>query len=283
MAGSGGIGANPRNRRRKGVGVGQARPSPKPKSSSANGGLALPPFLTFDPGISAKIRASERGLEDIETDVGAKRHFANRDLAEALRGIRTSTARSRGSLNRSFTRGQRKLGEQETDVRQKATRANQDFDTQLADIGRRFAQLGQRQREAANAAGVIGGGTSAAAAAARAQNQRLAERPIHTARQRVEDDLATALRRIGTAREDLGEDLSREIRQLHQDRDRERKLVRRQTGRARFSLKHELERARREKEFSAADLAQQAIYEARNNRPGAFTKRGRRKSNRRRR
>jgi hypothetical protein len=241
-----------------------------------------------------KRRASERGFEDIQADVQTARHFARRDLAQALRNIRTDTSRSRGKLNRDFSRsqgdiqrgaerGERKIGEEESDVRLDAGRANQDFDTQLANIGRQFAQLGQRQGESANAAGVLGGGTQAAAQVARSRNRTVAESPVHTARQRVGEDLATALRGLGTAREDLGEDRDRELGelsedrvrglgQLHDDRDRTRRLSRRETKRKMFDLKRELERARREKEFSIVDLNQQAIYEALNNRPGAFSR-----------
>src|SRR6187397_14003 len=167
MAYGGGIGYNPRSKRR---GKAAGQPSPKPQPVTA-GGYTQPPALTYDPGIEAERRAAERGLEDLETDVRAKRHFAKTDLAQALRDIRTSTSRSRGDINRSASRGTQKIGEEESDVQLKATRANQDFDSQLANIGRQFADLGRRQRESANAAGVLDSGTEAASQAARGRNQ----------------------------------------------------------------------------------------------------------------
>lgn len=280
-----------------GGGVGVRRPSPKP-GSLVVGGYTQPPALTYDPGIEAERRAAKRGLEDIETDVRAGRHFARRDLAQALRDIRTDTSRTRGRLNRDFARSRddinrtteregHDLSERESDVRLKGERANQDFDTQLANIGRQFAQLGQRQGESANAAGVLSGGTQAASQVARGRNQQTAEAPVHVARQRVEEDLATALRRIGTAGGELGEDSERELAELGedrgrlsghllQDRGRNRRLARREAGRGLFSLKHKLERARREQAFTDIDKTLQAIYQARANRPGAFTRAGER-------
>lgn len=264
-------------RHRRGRGTGGTpsgrgrRPSPKPTQ---------PPFLTFDPAISAESRAAQRGLGDIEADTATARRFGKRDLVQALRDIRVGTGRKRQDIGRSFEDSERKLGYQEQDVQLRARRANEDFDTQLADIGRQFAQLGQRQREGANAAGVLGGGTEAAGAAARAQNQRLAEAPIGVARQRVGDDLFEALSRIGEARGELGSDRDLALGRLGADRNRDRRLTRRQAGRERFDLKRKLERARREAAISKADLLAQAIYAAQQNRPGAFDRRGRRKKGR---
>lgn len=273
---TGGIGFNPRKRGAKRPGA----PSSKPVLI---GGYTQPPALTYDPAIEAERRAAGRGLEDIEVDLAAKEHFATRDLSQALRDIRTRTSRSRGDLQRSFARGQRRIGEQESDVRLKGERANQDFDTQIANIGRQFSQLGQRQRESSNAAGVLGGGTEAAAQVARSRNQGFAEAPIHQARDRVGEDLATALRRLSVADNELALDRDRELTELHSDRDRERRLGRREFGREMFGMEHELERARREKTFTDIDSVLQQIYEARGNRPGAFTKTGQRTNKRRRR
>jgi len=269
MPATGGIGYDPRKRRIRRAGT----PSPKPL---VVGSYTQPPALTFDPAIEAERRAAGRGLEDIEVDIGAKRHFAGRDLSQALRDIRTRTSRSRGDLLRSFARGERRIGQDESDLRLKGDRANQDFDTQIANIGRQFAQLGQRQRESSNAAGVLGGGTEAAAQVARSRNQGLAEAPINTARTRVGEDLATALRRLGTAGDELVGDRDRELAELHADRDRERLLSHREHGREMFGLDHELQRAIREKTFTDIDSVLQEIYQARANRPGAFSKTGKR-------
>src|SRR6478609_449048 len=117
--------------------------------------LSQPPPLTFNPEIDAKRRAAERGLSDTEENVKTRLHFGHTDLVQALKNIHVGTARHRQDINREAQRGQQKLGFEEQDAKTRAGRANQDFDTQLATIGRQFASLGQRQREGANAAGVL--------------------------------------------------------------------------------------------------------------------------------
>jgi len=281
-----------------GGGVGPRRPSPKPTipGQVAAGGFTQPPFMTYDPAIEAQRRAVQRGLEDKIQDVKTERHFNRRDLAQTLRDIRTNTQRSRGKINREVfrsredinresSRAQEGINEREGAERLDAQRANQDFDTQLANIGRQFTQLGQRQAEGANAAGVLGSGTQEASAAARAQNQALAEQPIAVARQRVEEDLAATLRQLGVRRGEISadaegalrrllEDQQRGLGQLKVDRDRERRLNRRSTGRKEFGLTREAQRARREAAITNQDLIEQQIYQARQNRPGAIGKTG---------
>jgi hypothetical protein len=234
--------------------------------------------MSYDPAIDAQRRAAHRGLEDLEADTATKTHFAEKDLALALRGIRTDATRSRQDTNRGFNRGIQRLGNEEEDTRTKAGRTQQDFTTQLADIGRRFAELGQRQSEGANAAGVNDAGTAAASAAARGRNQALAEAPIHVAQGRLQEDLMTTLDRIFEARGQLGEDRSRTLGRLNQDRDIQRREVRRETGRNLFGLEREEERGRREAAITDTDLLEQAIFQARANHPGAFSKTGQKTS-----
>lgn len=279
-----------------GGGIGP-RPAPKPDRVIA-GGYTQPPVFTYDPAIEAQRRSVKRGLEDKLQDVRTGRHFNQTDLAQALRDIKVNTqrsrgkiireaGRSRGDINRESQRASEGLSERESDERLSASRANEDFDTQLANIARQFGDLGRRQSESANAAGVLGSGTEAASAVARGRNQAIAEAPIATARKRVEEDLATALRRLGVKRGELGEDTERSLKelledqqrglgQLKQDRNRERRLSRRETGRKEFGLTRESQRARREATISDVDLIMQEIFQARQNRPGAFTKTGQR-------
>lgn len=247
----------------------QKVPSPKP-SPTITPDYITPPFLSFDPAIEAQRRAAQRGLQDTEADVKTEQHFSEKNLAQALRDIRTNTSRKRGGINRDAFRAERKFTNEEEDVNKKGQRGNEDFDTQLANIGRQFAQLGHRQGEAANAAGVLDTGTMAAAGAARAGNQRLAEAPINTGRERLNEDLATALGRLSTGRADLGEDTGRALTQLTQDRNRERKGNRQKTARETFLSDRKLERARREGAISDVDLLAQEIYAARAEHPAVF-------------
>jgi hypothetical protein len=266
---------------KSGIGGGTAvsKPSPKPKPITPMDPM-LPPSGTYDPVYGANIRAGQRGLEDKLADIKTKRHFGKRDLVTGLRTIRRDTSRSRGGMNRDFARTMRDYGEKEGDLQQKAGRAREDFSTQLANIGRQFQQLGHRQREGSNASGVIHGGTEAAASVARQRNQTLAEAPVHTASQRMEEDLATALRRYGEGRAMLADDRGRGLRHLHSDRDLARKLRRRQFGRDKFLSGREEQQAIREQGISAQDLAEQSRFDSRQRHPAAFKRRQRQRRGR---
>lgn len=237
-------------------------------------GLLQPPSMTFDPALEAQRRAAQRGLEDTEADVKTKKHFAEKDLELALRGIRTNTTHKRQDLNRSFTRGSEKLANQESDTKRNAERQEQDFHARLADIGRQFAELGHRQGEGANVAGVNDAGTAAASAAARGANQFRAEAPIHTAEGRLHEDLMTALDRIATAHGQLESDHSLSLNRLKQDRNIQRREAHRETGRSEFGWGREEERARREAAIADTNLLEEEIYQARQNHPGAFSTTG---------
>jgi len=241
---------------------------------ASTGGLVSPPSMTYDPALDAQRRAAQRGLEDTEADVKTKEHYAEKDLALALKGIRVNTTRKRQDTNRSYQRGVTKLGHQEEDTNRDASRQQQDFTTKLADIGRQFAELGQRQSEGANAAGVNDAGTAAASAAARDRNEGFAKAPIITAQGRLHEDLMTALDRIAESRGYLEGDHSQALGRLNQDRDINRREAHRETGRTLFGLDREQERARREGAIADTDLLEQEIYQARTSHPGAFTKTG---------
>jgi hypothetical protein len=209
-------------------------------------------------------------LEDTEQNVATKTHFSNTDLTQALKDIRVKTRQGRQDINRTASRGLQTLGYQEQNQQTQGARAQADFNTSLASIARSFGQLGQRQAESANAAGVLDAGTQAASASARAGNQSRAEAPIHTAQQRAGEDLTTALQRIATSKGQVGEDQSQSLGRLNEARDRERLGAHRATARQLFEDGRELERARREGKISQAQLLEQEIYAAHRESPAIF-------------
>jgi hypothetical protein len=254
----------------RGGGVGQAGQGGRGGGSSYGEPYISPPPLSFDPSIEAERRAAVRGYEDTGEDIASKEHFGQRDLAHALAKLKTSRIRGTQDISRSAERGRQKLDYQESDAQTKAARAREDFNTQLSGIARQFANLGHRQVEGANAAGVLDQGTLAAGAAARGVNQGLAEAPIHTAQGRLEEDLATALGRIGTARGEVGQDEQRGLTRLGQDVTRERKSAQRERGREHFENQRTKGRAKREEEFSQVDLLAKEIYASRAEHPAIF-------------
>jgi hypothetical protein len=255
----------------------QYPPGYKPSVPSATSGLTAPPFLTYDPAIEAQRRAAERGLEDTEAKLKTEGHFQHTDLVTAMRNLKRTAHYKRTDIGTTFNRGTQRLGYQEADTKQQAQRTGEDFQTKLATIARQFGELGQRQGEAANAAGVNDAGTGAASAVVRGRNQGFAEAPIHTAQARLGEDLAQALGRIGTARGQLSEDQSRSLGRLQQDVGFERGKAKREFGQDKFTRQRELEQARREQAIANQNLLEQEIYSARQNRPGVFSRTGAKK------
>ena len=239
---------------------------------SAAPALLSPPQFSFDPGIEAQRRQAHRGLEDTEADVKKERKWEGKDWRLKKRQITTDTKRSRQQYTIERNRGNEDLSTREGDLQKDAQRSREDFQTKLNEIGRQFGDLAHRQAEGQNASGVLDKGTSAAAAAARARNQQIAEAPIHTAQQRLEQDLLDSLAKIGTSRSRLEEDYGTRMSQLIQDRDTKRLLAGIEHGRSMHDLKTKLQRARREGVITDADLLEQEIWQARENHPGAFKK-----------
>lgn len=264
-----------------GGGVGPVPPAAPRAGATAGGDEAIPG--TYEPAWDAKKRAAERGEHDTLQNLGTERHFGEKDLHQALTDIHTSVSRKRQSLGIDFNRGNEKIGNQEADVTRNAGRTQADFTTKLADIARRFGELGRRQGEGANAAGVNDAGTAAASAAARARNQIRSEEPIHTGEGRLKEDLNTALNRLGTSRGQLGQDFGIATSQLNQNRDRERSRAKQETVRLWGTGKpdgfigtkgREEERTKREGAIAPVDILESEVWEGRQNHPGAYATAG---------
>lgn len=263
---------------------------PKVPAANANGGLAFPhpnvpkanpgvPLSgagaipgTYNPAIQQKAESEKRGEEDTLQNIGTEQHFTEHDFHRSLTKIRTDTARERQKLGIDYGRGVQKIGYQQADTERTAKRSGEDFQTRLGDIARQFGELGHRQGEASNAAGVNDAGTAAASAAARGRNQGISEAPIHTAQGRLGEDLTTALERIGTARGQLTQDYGIAGKQLNQNRDYERQGVRTQAGRELFGDTRKEQRTKREGAIAPVNALEQEVWEGRLNKPGAYAK-----------
>lgn len=261
-----------------GIGTGARARKPK-KGPEQVGGYYAPPEMSFDPAIEAERRAGRRGLHDIQQDIRIEGRRDKQDLSQALRDIRTKRKRGFQDLSTDYARGQQKLGFQQHDANLRAQRAREDFGTQLANLTRQFSVLGRRQAQAANAAGTLEGGTLAAAAQARQGNFEIGKQQIDVARARTEQDLASALARIGIARHQLRQDTGRERTRLTADTHRDQRLSVQDFRRGKKDRYLKGQRAVREQKISDLDLLKQEIYQARQNRPGAFTKYGKKKGN----
>jgi len=265
-----------------------------PKAVSGTTGSLQPPAFTFDPALAAKQREAglqeEHNLEDIKT----KQHFDTTDFHTALHNLTTEDKRNRQKfgleeerggekIGREVASGNEKLANEEADTENNAARQYQDFATKRQEIGRQFGELATRQAEAQNAGGTLDQGTSAAAAAARARNQQIAEAPIATSEQRLGEDLATALGRIGTAREKLGTESDRERAELAENlgigRSQEQQDVKQQTHEAHqqlarnlFGLGREEQRTKLAGVNANQNYLEEEIYQAMEEHPAAFKK-----------
>jgi hypothetical protein len=151
----------------------------------------------FSPEIDIARRATERGFGDTTEDIGI--------------------SRERGAFD--FTRGKQDLERQRAeglaDIGTSRTRATEDYGQAIANLQRRYGQLGQQQSEQAGAQGVRHGGTLRASLKRRTENQALERRPIDTGQQRFLADLSTRQTRFGQGIDrslgDLGLDYGRQF------------------------------------------------------------------------
>lgn len=274
----------------------------------------MPPFLSFDPTISSDIRAEERGLEDLEFDLRRSGKRSKQDYRTARRNLRRDVRRERGDIGRNlardledlglrssdayrdYGRGVEDIGTRRSDLDTEFQRGQDDFAFQLEALGRRYNRLGHAQQQSINATGQSAGGATAAAAAKRAENEAFERRPIDTGRARLSEDytrdtgllertgtrlgedFASELERIGLAQGRTTEDAARNRTELNQDYRTDRGLMKRDFKRGRQDRRTDLRRGRREQAIGKVDKTQLAIWQARMNQPGTFTRLGRKTS-----
>jgi len=147
------------------------------------------PSGSYDPALDAQLYAAQRGYGDTQQDVGTQQLRAGVDY-----GLRTE------DINRAFGRTQ------------------QDYDTSVQMLTRKYRNTADRQAEQAAGSGVVSGGVLLQAAAKRRANQGLEQTQLDTGLSRARDDRDVALGRAGLGYErqntDLGTTLLRAGREL---------------------------------------------------------------------
>lgn len=123
-----------------------------------------PPPNTYDPNLDAQQRAGNRGLADLLADIGLKGERSSSDYITA-----------QGDLNRRRTEGLADYGRQRDSV----------------NLG--YQQLGNRQAQSTNAAGLVGGGALAQATEKRGVNNARDLAPITLNEQRLNEGTDRAL------------------------------------------------------------------------------------------
>lgn len=237
----------------------------------------LPPFMSYDPSIDAEMRANQRGIEDINQDFRTQRKINRQDYRQTRKDIRQTFQRGRTDLRFGAKQARRGFSEKTADIRKSGQRGREDFRLKLGDTLRKYGIEASRTAQSANARGVGEGGTLAASAAIRAENQARDVGRLELARERQQEDIATALQRVNKDRGEFQTKYGRERKRLRQDTRRDKFLATRDYGRTQRQLIRENQRANREAFFSNLDLTTSAIFDARQRQPGAFSKYGKKK------
>ncbi len=269
-------------------------PSGKGKGAGTNpadapGETLLPPPGTFDPGLAAQIRSSERGLEDLiekakregkreRVDVLQKRREQLREMHRGLYDIGRQkqysiedTQFARDQLGINFSRAI-------TDLSTAKQRGTEDYERTLTDMQHRYATLAVRQQEGAVEQGTGERGTTAASAAVRGANLSHDKGAVDLSHLRDVQDL---LRREGRLTEDYGTNLGRlqteqdrrlldfgvRGRRVHQDTSTALHTLARTAQRSRRDRELEVSKAKREQGIYATDVSEQAFYQAHKENP----------------
>ena len=284
----------------------QSRRPGQPGSSSQ-----FPPYLSFDPAITAGDRAAERGLEDLEYDARRAGKRGRQDYRVASEDLERDYGRTTGDISRNFardlenlgyrysdaeqdySRGVEDLGTRRTDLDTDLRRGNEDIGFQLESLGRRYNRQGIAQVQQANAAGVSAGGTNISASRKRADNQAFERRPIDQSATRMNEDYGrnvglleqtgtrlsqdygTEVGRLNTSGGRTWEDALRNQGELDEDVVHDRGLLKRDFKRDNQDRRTEVGRGRREQAIGHQDNVQSAIWGARLQNPGAFSRTGR--------
>lgn len=164
-----------------------------------------PPVGTFDPALDQQYRASQRGFNDLFAQI-------NQDPNAGDLGVQPMRAQDDYQLQLG------RLGEQygntSADIATSRAREGENYGQAIGTLDRNYAQLANRQAQAANQAGVVSGGALAQALAKRRANRVIEQQPIDTQHQRTLADLGTQQQRLdagyGEQRGDLGLTLQRQ-------------------------------------------------------------------------
>jgi hypothetical protein len=185
-----------------------------------------PPPGTYDPTLDASVRASGRGLNDLNQDTERDNSRSLTDYVTGQNRIDQNTGYSLADLLRG------------------STRETADYGTQTAGLQRQFQNLASSQADQANAAGVSSSGWAAQAARKRQANEALAQQGLDTAHSRSLEDSGINVGRTNTGADQQRADLTLGYQRGGEDR---------QTTAT---------RATRENQFYASDVGDSKWFQA---------------------
>lgn len=183
----------------------------------------LPPAGYYDPSLDAQQGAASRGLFDLGQDSNTQNLRDTTDYGLGLDSIQRGQTRGnedlasqRAGVTRGYDRNSSDIntgyGRNVADLNTASARGQQDYDSNVQALTRRYGQLGDTQRQGQAKAGVMRGGAMLQAAAKRTANEAIDRQPMDTSFQRFQTDQSTQLGR-------LGEDKTLGLSRLGEDRD----------------------------------------------------------------
>jgi len=184
--------------------------------------LAVPPPGTYDPGLDAQERATNRGLSDLIADIGAdtgvNRVRANTDWLTQQAQLNQSGQRNEADYTLGTSRAEQSFGRSLADLLTQRAQGGEDYQSNVSALQRNYATLGNNQNQAARAAGAMtGSGAQLQAARKREANQAIDRAPIDTAYQRFMSGSQLAEQRLGEDKANTLQDLLNGISRSRED------------------------------------------------------------------
>ncbi len=206
-----------------------------------------PPSGSYDPALDAALGASNRGLRDIRFDrlQGDSRALADYgtglgQIAQSRARLGEDAATARGGAERGYNRGVEDLrtgyyrggqdldtgyGRDIFDIDKAGSRAQEDFQRNVAALTKGYGNLAASQKAGANQRGVLGGTLMLQSAAKRLGNQAVDQEGLDVGLDRTTADLGTTRERTtedyGINKGRLGEDFQQGMTRSTEDLDTE--------------------------------------------------------------
>lgn len=186
-----------------------------------------PPTGLYDPALDQSVRAASRGLGDVTAD----------------------TERENTRAEDDYTIGRNNVTQQRdqtlADILTNQNREGQDYSGATQSLQRSYGILGDTQRQAGNAAGVLDGGFLAQAAAKRQANQGIAQSALDLSHSRSTEDFGTNRTRVAQSADQTLAQLGLSFQRGNEDRSTA------------------LSRAQRENNLYGQDVKESEFYGAR--------------------
>jgi hypothetical protein len=254
--------------------------------------LAGPPPGTFDPGLEAQVRSSQRGLLDLIEKSQLEGHRQHQDVSQKRRELRLQRRQGQGDIRRGrgyaeadarYAEGQMStsFARDIEDLGIAKQQGEEAYNRALTDMQHRYAAEAIDQQSAAIRQGTAEAGSSEASLAVRSANQGHDTSELEREHRERAEELA---RREGRIRTDYGTDIGHlhdslgrsltdygiQSRRLNQGTRREAHQLSLAALRANQDRATALSHAKREQGIYQTDVTQQEYFQAHQTNPNVL-------------